>query len=189
MAKRRDDQLLDRLRPHSHPTAADVTKGLAHANWVVIDAAAKAAIDLPTADVEEPLADALRRLLGPVDDPGADAMLAVLDVIRKQQITERDLFREALFYERIQRGFGDGIDVGANVRASACMAVVESGDPSAAVLLTSALFEMQCARSVEDNPVARAAAARGLGVVGDIAAVAPLRLKLSRRQPPDVSEV
>ena len=178
MAKRGVDALLKSLSSSANPSADEINRGLASGQWVVIEAAAKASKNVPAGDVAGGLAAVLQRLINGMADPNAAAAIAVIEAMRHHQLNERELFREAILYQRIEKGFGEGIDVGSAVRAGACFALVESGDPSAALMLAGVLFERPTSPNVADSPAARIAAARGLGAVGDRDASAVLRIKL-----------
>ena len=186
VAKRnRDDATLAALSAarHAGPTtaAAVVRKGLKSDSPAVVARAAEVAADLAAEDVADDARAAAERWL---DEGEAALLVALLRASRRCGAIDRDLYRRALRVERTEfdpvarRAF----DVGATVRAEACRAVVETGDPGAAVLLAGLLFE------ASDHPAARAAAAQGLGVAGDDAAAEVLRLKLTRagEDDPDV---
>ena len=186
MARRnRDDATLAALSAarHAGPTAAAevVRKALDSPSPVVVARAAEVAADLASDALAEDARRAMERWL---DEGEAALLIALLRANRRCGVIDRDLYRRALRIERTEfdpvsrRAF----DVGATVRAEACRAVVETGDPGAAVLLAGLLFE------ASDHPAARAAAAQGLGVAGDDAAAEVLRLKLTRagRDDPNV---
>ncbi len=162
--------------------------GLGHAVPAMVEAAARAAADHDAVAIHEALSGALTQMLASPKDPGCGATLAVLDAMRKLHLNDRDGYRAALLCDRLEPVYGGSVDVGAHVRASACSAIVESGDSSAALLLAGTLFERQTSTRIEDDPAARVAAARGLGFSGDTDAVVPLRIKIER-SPSDRAEV
>lgn len=189
MAKRRreDDLLRDLMRRDPPADAATVTAGLSHAKLPIVEAAAEAAGRLPAHEIGTPVLERLDALLDGGADPGARIKTTLVNVLRQLQLDHRPLVRRALWCEQVEFD-GDGLfDVGGNVRAAACYATVEAGDPAAAMLLAGVLFEQPPPR-VKRNPAARIAAAKGLAVAGDPDAVFPLELKLRRAGPdqPDV---
>ena len=185
MAKRDGDaKLLDALAAarHAGPAAAAsvVKKGLKAASEVVIGRAAEVAAELELEAVADELAAAAADWLQRGE---ATTVLALLRACRRAGVRDRELWHAALRFEAFEsdpvsrRRF----DVGAAVRAEACRAVAECGDPAAAVLLAGVLFE-RYGPEVADNPAARAAAAQAIGHVGDAAAAEVLRIKLTRSQ-------
>lgn len=172
MAKSIDEQIarLDAIRQNPTPDApAEIRKALASKSNVVVAKGAKVGEKLNLKELADALAEAFTRILGP-SDKGCLAATAIAKALAGWELGDEELFLAGAKHVQLEASWGPPVDVAVELRCESVAALVRMNSRK--------IWDPLVRLLADEDPNARAAAARALGATGNEKAIPLLQFKI-----------